>query len=71
MTDAARHTASDKQPMQDEFWHLRHLTLSRLAMTPTQRVDLNSEIYEFWRWGQENKARAIAARRAAERDGTT
>jgi hypothetical protein len=51
----------------DPAWHLRRLTLWRLSLTPLERIHVNSASYRWWRAGQVNHARAIAARREAVR----
>lgn len=60
---AAEMTAEE----QYQFWHLRRLTLHRLSMTPAERIRTNSAAYRWWRAGQVNHARALAARREARR----
>lgn len=47
----------------DQWWHLRELTLWRLSLTPSERVRVNADAYRWWRAGQVNHARALAARR--------
>jgi len=52
---------------QDDFWHLRRLTLWRLCLSVDERLDVNSEAYELYRFGQLRKARLIAEKIAAAR----
>lgn len=62
----ATEAAGSHTPMttQDDWWHLRRLTLWRLGMTIDERVAVNAEAYQWWRFGQENRARVIVEAKA-------